>query len=137
LLRDDPSLARATFDEATRFDSGSHSLFRTTLRETELAGTVIGKHEKVLVSIAAAGRDPLQWEDPDRFDIRRKTSGHLGYGTGIHACVAQMMARLEAEVFFSVLAQRIGRIESNGPAVLRTLPGLRGWARLPLRVWPT
>jgi len=132
VLRADPSLARAAFEEATRYDSSSQSLFRTTLRETELAGVTLGKHEKVMVFIGSAGRDPARWDEPERFDIRRRTIGQLGYGTGIHGCVAQMMARLEGEVFFETLARKVGSIELTGDPVLRMNPGLRGLANLPL-----
>lgn len=134
LLKADPSLARAAFEEATRYDSSSQSLFRTTLREVEFAGAQLGKHEKVLVLIGSAGRDPARWEDPDRFDIRRRITGQMGYGTGIHGCVAQMMARLEGEVFFRALATRVETLESAGEAMLRLNPGLRGLSSLPVRI---
>ncbi len=135
LLRQDPNLARSAFEEATRFDSSSQSLFRTTLEEIEFQGVPIGKHQKVLVLIGAAGRDPDKWADPDRFDItRRVTASQIGYGAGIHSCVAQMMARLEAEVFFRVLARKVQDIELQGPATLRLQPGLRGLTSLPLRL---
>jgi cytochrome P450 len=137
LLREDPTLARAAFEEATRYDSSSQSLFRTTMESCDFEGVRLGKHEKVLVLIGAAGRDPHKWTDPDRFDIsRRVTPGQIGYGAGIHSCVAQMMARLEGEVFFQVLARKVERIELTGPPQLRLHPGLRGLASLPLRLTP-
>ena len=132
LLRDDPMLSRAAFEEATRYDSSSQSLFRTTMREIEFEGVRLGRHEKVLVLIGSAGRDPAVWDEPDRFDIRRKISHQIGYGTGIHGCVAQMMARLEADVFFRALAQKVQAIDVTGPSTLRLVPGLRGLATLPL-----
>lgn len=132
LLRDDPSLARAAFEEATRYDSSSQSLFRTTLHEMEFEGVKLGKHEKVLVLIGSAGRDPARWDLPDRFDIRRRISHQIGYGSGIHGCVAQMMARLEGEVFFRTFAEKVRSIEITGPSTLRLVPGLRGLATLPL-----
>ena len=132
LLREDPSLARAAFEEATRYDSSSQSLFRTTTEDFEFEGQRLGKHEKVLVLIGSAGRDPLAWEEPDRFDIRRRITRQIGYGAGPHACVAQMMARLEGEVFFRTLAEKIDRLETDGPSELRLHPGLRGLTSLPL-----
>ncbi len=135
LLRQDPTLARSAFEEATRFDSSSQSLFRTTLEEIDFQGVPMGRHQKVLVLIGAAGRDPAKWADADRFDItRRVTSSQIGYGAGIHSCVAQMMARLEAEVFFRALARKVQDIELQGPATLRLQPGLRGLTSLPLRL---
>ena len=134
-LRHDPGLARAAFEEATRFDSSSQSLFRTTLEEVDFEGVRLQKHQKVLVLIGAAGRDPAKWTEPDRFDItRRVTASQMGYGAGIHSCVAQMLARLEGEVFFNALARKVQDIELVGPAALRLQPGLRGLRSLPLRL---
>jgi 4-methoxybenzoate monooxygenase (O-demethylating) len=134
-LREDPGLARAAFEEATRYDSSSQSLFRTTLEDFEFEGVPLGKHQKVLVLIGAAGRDPAKWTDPDRFDIaRRVTASQIGYGAGAHSCVAQMMARLEGEVFFRALAQKVDRIEITATPQLRLQPGLRGLSSLPLRL---
>jgi 4-methoxybenzoate monooxygenase (O-demethylating) len=135
MLSAEPTLARAAFEEATRYDSSSQSLFRTTLEEFDFEGVRLEKHQKVLVLIGAAGRDPAKWADPDRFDItRRVTANQIGYGAGIHSCVAQMMARLEAEIFFRVLAQKVQSIELAGSPQLRLQPGLRGLSSLPLRL---
>lgn len=134
LLREEPELARNMFEEATRFDASSQSLFRTTLREVELAGQQIARHEKVLLFVGSAGRDPAKWDAPDTFDIRRKIVGQMSYGWGIHACVAQMMARLEGEVFFLALARKVRVLEPAGTPELRLVPGLRGLTKLPLRL---
>jgi cytochrome P450 len=137
LLKSDPGMARATFEEATRYDSSSQSLFRTTLEDFELEGVPLRKHQKVLVLIGAAGRDPAKWTDPEKFDItRRVTASQIGYGAGIHSCVAQMMARLEAEVFFRALVRKVERIELTGTPQLRLQPGLRGLSSLPIRLTP-
>jgi len=135
LLKSDPGMARAAFEEATRYDSSSQSLFRTTLEDFELDAVPLRRHQKVLVLIGAAGRDPAKWADPDKFDItRRVTASQIGYGAGIHSCVAQMMARLEAEVFLRALAQKVERIELTGRPQLRLQPGLRGLSSLPIRL---
>jgi cytochrome P450 len=137
LLRENPDLARAAFEEATRFDSSSQSLFRTTLEDFEYQGLSLGRHAKVLVFIGSAGRDPRKWAEPERFDITRRVApSQVGYGAGIHACVAQMMARLEAEVFFRVLAAKVQTIELVGEPSLRMNPGLRGLSSLPIRLTP-
>ena len=134
-LRSDPELARAAFEEATRYDSSSQSLFRTTMEDVEFAGVPLARHQKVLVLIGAAGRDPAKWTNPDSFDITRRVTGsQIGYGAGAHSCVAQMMARLEGEIFFRALARKVQDIEIVGPPQLRLQPGLRGLSSLPLRL---
>ena len=58
--------------------------------------------------LGSANRDPRRWENPDRYDITRRTSGHVGYGSGIHMCVGQLVARLEGEVMLAALARKVG-----------------------------
>ncbi|WP_238365714.1 cytochrome P450 [Mesobacterium pallidum] len=134
LLRADPSLARNAFEEATRYDSSSQSIFRTTLCETEIEGQKIGKHEKVMSFLGSAGRDPERWEDPDTFDITRKIKGQIGYGVGIHGCVGQMFARLEGEVLIRAVAEQVERLELTGTPEFRLNPGLRGLDKMPMRL---
>ncbi len=78
------------------------------------AGIAIGEGEKVLMFLGAANRDPRRWENPDSYDITRRTSGHVGYGSGIHMCVGQLVARLEGEVMLAALARKVA--PSRSPA---------------------
>jgi len=134
-LRADPEkLARAAFEEAVRFESPVQTFFRTTTRATELGGVPLEADRKVLVFLGAANRDPRQWRDPDSYDIERKTLGHVGFGTGIHACVGQLLARLEGEVVLRALAQRVRKLELAGAPERRFNNTLRGLKHLPLRV---
>ncbi|HKS18322.1 MAG TPA: cytochrome P450 [Bradyrhizobium sp.] len=134
ILAANPSLARAAFDETMRFDASAPYLFRTTPHETEIAGVPIGRHEKVLLLIASANRDESRWERADQLDITRRVAGHIGFGTGIHGCVGQMVARLEGESVLSALATRVASIDMEGDAVHRDSTGLRALSSLPVRV---
>ena len=135
-LRADPSLARNAFEEAVRFESPVQTFFRTTTREVELDGHSIGEGEKVLMFLGAANRDPRRWDDPDSYDVTRKTSGHVGFGSGIHMCVGQLVARLEGEVVLAALARRGVSIEINGPVKRRYNNTLRGLESLPITIKP-
>lgn len=132
LLRENPSLARDALDEAVRLESPVQTFFRTTSTEVDVAGTHLGKNQKVLLFLASANRDPRRWEEPDRYDILRKTRGHVGFGAGIHMCVGQMLARLEAEVLLAALANRVAIIEPLGEPVTRLNNTLRGYSSIPL-----
>lgn len=136
LLAADPSLSRAAFDETLRFDSPAPFVFRTTPHDTEIAGVRIGKHEKVLLLLASANRDETRWEHADQFDVRRRLSGHMGFGVGIHGCVGQMVARLEAEAVITALASRVKQLEIAGPTAFRDSSGLRALSTMPVRVTP-
>ena len=133
-LRADPTLARAAFEEAVRLESPVQTFFRTTTRPVELSGFAIGEGEKVLMFMGAANRDPRRWQEPDRYDITRRTSGHVGFGSGIHMCVGQFVARLEGEVLLSALARKVASIEITGPVKRRYNNTLRGLDSLPVRL---
>jgi cytochrome P450 len=131
-LRQDPTLARNAFEEAVRFESPVQTFFRTTTRDVEISGHRIGEGEKVLMFLGAANRDPRRWENADRYDVSRRTSGHVGYGSGIHMCVGQLVARLEGEVMMAALARKVASIEITGPVKRRYNNTLRGLESLPV-----
>jgi 4-methoxybenzoate monooxygenase (O-demethylating) len=133
-LRADPTLARNAFEEAVRYESPVQTFFRTTTREVELGGVSIGEGEKVLMFLGSANRDPRRWENADRYDITRRTAGHVGYGSGIHMCVGQLVARVEGEVMLSALARRVGKIEITGEPKRLYNNTLRGLQSLPIRM---
>lgn len=131
-LRDNPSLARAAFEEAVRFESPVQTFFRTTTRTTELGGQQIDEGEKILMFLGAANRDPRRWERPDDYDIERRNAGHVGFGYGIHQCVGQVLARLEGDCVLTSLARKVASIEIAGPIRRRFNNTLRGLESLPV-----
>ena len=135
-LRNDPSLARNAFEEAVRFESPVQTFFRTTTKDVDIGGHDIGEGEKILMFLGAANRDPRRWADPDRYDITRKTSGHVGFGAGIHMCVGQLVARLEGEAVLAALARKAATIEITGPVKRRYNNTLRGLESLPITLKP-
>jgi cytochrome P450 len=135
-LRADPSLARAAFEEAVRYESPVQTFFRTTTCAVEIGRVRVGEGEKVLMFLGAANRDPRHWERPDEYDITRRTSGHVGFGSGIHQCVGQLLARLEGECVLAALARRVAAIEITRPLRRRYNNTLRGLASLPVKLTP-
>ncbi|WP_298967830.1 cytochrome P450 [uncultured Methylobacterium sp.] len=131
-LRAEPGLARAAFEEAVRFESPVQTFFRTTTRPVEIGGARLDEGSKVLMFLGAANRDPRRWDEPGRYDPGRATVGHVGFGSGIHMCVGQLLGRLEGEVILSALATRVGSIAIGGPVVRRYNNTLRGLERLPV-----
>ncbi|MEC7760689.1 MAG: cytochrome P450 [Pseudomonadota bacterium] len=132
MLRADPSRARNTFDETVRHASPLQTFARTTDTPTTLGGHAIGAGQKIMMFLASANRDPEKWADPDRFDITRRTGGHVGFGLGPHMCAGQLVARLEGEVLLETLARKVARIEITAPPKRHLNSVLRGWADLPV-----
>jgi hypothetical protein len=133
-LAADPTLARVAFDEAIRWESPVQTFFRTTTTDVRIGDTVVPGGRKVLMFLAAANRDPRRWTDPDRFDLSRDPSGHVGFGMGLHQCVGQHVARLEAEAVLTALARRVRTIELAGPTRRHHNNTLRAWESIPVRV---
>ncbi|MCA1471529.1 cytochrome P450 [Bradyrhizobium sp. IC3195] len=135
-LHEKPELARNAFEEGLRYDSPVQTFFRTTSRDAEIGGGVIPAHRKVLLFMASANRDPARWDKPARFDVERVATGHVGFGAGIHACIGQMIARLEGELIFGELARRVKTIELAAEPKRRLNNSLRGLESMPVRVTP-
>ena len=136
LLRADPDLVAMAPDEAVRLESPVQMFFRTTTRDVVVDGSTVPAGRKVLLVFAAANRDPRRWADPDRFDVRRNASGHVGFGMGVHQCVGQHVARLEAVAVLRALLARVERLEPAGTPVRHHNNTLRAWGSLPLRLVP-
>ncbi|MFE6589440.1 cytochrome P450 [Streptomyces sp. NPDC057781] len=137
-LRAEPELTERAVEESLRYNSPVHATaFRFAAEPLELAGTRIGAGDSVLVSLAAASRDPGHFPDPDRFDIGRRARGHLGFGHGLHHCLGAPLARVEAAVAVRLLLARHPALAlAADPATLtwRTSTLLRGLAELPVRL---
>ena len=134
ILRENPNLIRGSFEEVLRFEAPVQTFFRTTTRAVDVGGVQLGEGEKVLLFFAAANRDPRRWDKPDTFDVRRRAAGHMTFGTGIHGCVGQAVARLESEAIFGALIKRVATHRIDRRAERRLNNTLRGLDTLPLRV---
>lgn len=133
-LRADPRLFRTAFDEAVRLESPIQMFFRTVARDVDMEGVEVPAGDRVVLLFGAANRDPRRWDDPDRFDITRKSGGHLAFGVGIHACVGRMVAYIQAEALLTALVRASVAIEPAGQPQWQLNNTLRGLAELPLRL---
>lgn len=134
-LKVDPQgRALAAFEETIRFTSPVNAFCRTANVDTEVAGVKIEAGSKILCVLGAANLDPTQWPDAARFDISRKTMGHLALGAGVHTCVGQNVARAEGQAVLQALGEQVGGIKLRGEAVWRANNAIRALDRLPLRL---
>ena len=136
-LHQKPNLAKFAFDEALRFESPVQTFFRTSSRSSVVAGSTIPPDSKVLLFLGSANRDPRQWgENADVFDISRSGGGHVAFGMGIHQCVGQPIAGLEAEVILKALARKVTRIDLLDTPRPKLNNTLKGWASIPIKLVP-
>jgi cytochrome P450 len=106
LLREQPDLVPAMIEEVLRWDPPAQAVARMTTHPVTLGDVDLPVGAMLLVSVAAANRDPVRFEDPDRFWIERRTTDHLGFGHGIHHCIGAALARLEGRIVFDTLLEQ-------------------------------
>jgi cytochrome P450 len=138
---DPKELAATAVDEILRYESVVQTNGRWVYEPIELgdpAGTVtvIDSGQVVIPLIGGANRDPERFPHPERFDVARKGEMPLTFGWGIHHCLGAPLARLEAQLVFTRLAERFARIEPAGPIPRFNTTFLRGVPSLPVRVVP-
>jgi cytochrome P450 len=138
----DQALVPRAIEEILRWDAPvQHSTFRYTTLAVALGGTVIPSFAQVIISLAAANRDPQRYANPDTFDITRADASHLAFGHGIHHCLGARLARLEAAIALTTLHSRFPTMRlAVPPSSLRWDHGdglvLRGLSELPVILSP-
>ena len=106
---------------------------RTLNADHEIGGSVIPQGGRVMLFYSGANRDPAKFDDPDRFDVHRDTTGHVGFGHGLHFCLGAHLARLEVITAINRLLDEVDGVELAGPVRWSTTPSLRGPVSLPIR----
>ena len=133
LVRANPTLVRAAFEESLRWDSPSRMAGRIAMRDVEIGGILIPEGERCGLMFGAANRDPRRWQHPEAYNIQRDTRAHVGGGHGVHACVGRVLAGLEADALLGAIARHIERFEPAGePEPWMTTVG-HGPEKLPVR----
>ncbi|HEU5417511.1 MAG TPA: cytochrome P450 [Streptosporangiaceae bacterium] len=133
-LRADPGLASGAVEETLRYDAPVQFTSRVVRGGLQVGRVSVPDGGMVLLLLAAAGRDPAVYDDPDRFDIRRGPSGHLAFAAGPHFCLGAPLARLEGAIALEAFATRVRAPElAEGGLEYRPNLNLRGPQRLLVR----
>jgi cytochrome P450 len=133
LVRNDPPLIPNAINEALRLESPVRGFTRHLAADATIGGLTIPRESRLLLLYASANRDERKWQDPERFDVKRRANDHLGFGNGTHMCAGLHLARLEMTALLEVLVERVAGFEIGEP-VLALNNVLRGLASLPVRV---
>ncbi len=135
-LREAPQHGPAAVEEMLRYDGPVQMTSRIALRDTRIDGKRVRRGDQVMLLLAAANRDPEQFEEPDRFIMEREAGRHLAFGRGAHFCLGARLARLEAELALAGLLARYPKFERGaGDVVWGPSAVLRGPRKVPLRVF--
>jgi cytochrome P450 len=120
-------------EEVLRFDPPVPLTGRVSQQDTSLGGRRVRADTLVLTILAAANRDPAVYPDGHRFDITRAGGPeHFAFSSGIHYCLGAQLARIEGEIAFRALSERLPRIRPAGIPRQRPSASIRGFLELPL-----
>jgi cytochrome P450 len=136
-LRAEPARAADVVEEGLRLASPAQGMFRRVTRPTALGDVDLPEGAIVFLAFGSANRDEAVFDDPDGFLPGRPAQRqHVAFGQGIHACVGNVLARMEAATVLREVADRVDRLEVVDPEGVRYLPSffLRGVPRLPVVV---
>lgn len=121
-------------DEFLRFESSNQLGNRRALREVEVGGVRLPEGSLVTLCIGAANRDPAQFDDPDRLDLRRENNRHLAFGFGIHQCAGLSLARMEGRIAIGRFLARFPRYRLTEPPTRGGRARFRGFLKAPFTV---
>ena len=133
LCADPATMAAKAVEETLRYDPPVQVTSRVALEPLNVDGQEVRPGQWVVTLIGAANRDPEVYDSPGTFDINRVTTAdHLAFSSGIHYCIGQPLARLEATTALRMLAERMPGLSHAGTIRRRNPTTIRGPARLPV-----
>ena len=132
-LKSDPSLMESAVNEMLRFVTPTTSFVRTAAEDTEVAGVKIAAGDDLCIHFGAANRDPDVFDEPHAFRVDRRPNKHLAFGSGPHACIGQLLARIEMKALFAQLVPRIEHVALDGEPEYVRAYWVTGLKRLPIR----
>ncbi|AMB86701.1 cytochrome [Pseudomonas agarici] len=113
LLQEQPQLIPCCVQEVLRFETPLQHTKRFTTKELVLDGHVIPAGDQILLCLGSANRDEGVFSAADRFDIERKTKGHLAFGYGMHGCLGGLLAERQMQAVLSRLLEGPGLIRRH------------------------
>jgi cytochrome P450 len=133
-LSADAGRAPAIVEETLRYDPPVQMVGRIALDDMAIGGIEVPAGDIMFLLLAAAQRDPAEFDRPDTFDPDRGTLRHLGFGRGAHYCLGAPLARLEAGAALSALTARFPNARPGGDPRYKSNVTLRGLSELKVAV---
>lgn len=124
-------------EETLRYNCVAQFGARVASQTVQIDGHTVLEGSTVFLSIAGANRDPAVFERPDEFDATRVNArDHIGFGTGVHACLGAPLARMELNVGLQALFERFPDLTLAGAPIPNDSTLLHGIKYLPVHLGP-
>jgi cytochrome P450 len=134
-LQQSPSLIKPAIEELLRYVNPVQAVHRYAAQDIEIGGVPIAKGSHLLLVLAAANHDAAYVGNPEQLDVMNDDPKHVAFGQGIHYCLGAPLARLEGEIAFTTLLNRLPNIHLDiAPEDIEWRSGieLRGLQSLPV-----
>ncbi|WP_167138139.1 cytochrome P450 [Diaminobutyricimonas sp. TR449] len=115
-LVDDPTRIPAAIDEVLRYSGSIVGWRRKALKDAEVGGVQIPEGAGLLLLMGSANRDAEKFHNGEDFDIARPNAReHLSFGFGIHYCLGNMLARLQAKIVLEEATRLAPQLKLRDP----------------------
>jgi cytochrome P450 len=139
-VKSDRSLVEKAIEESLRWNATAPVFGRLVVEDTELEGVALPAGSVLEICLGAANRDPARWDNPDVYDLQRRSRGHLAFGVGQHQCLGMNVARNEMSVGINLLLDAFPHMQLDPNAPAPYLAGgleQRGVSALPVVLNPS
>lgn len=134
-LRDNHALVQNLVPEVIRWQTPLAHMRRTALADTEIAGKLIKKGEKVVMWYVSGNRDEEIFDDADELKVERKNArNHIAFGFGIHRCLGLRLAELQLRIAWEEILKRFDTVELVDEPILSYSNFVKGYETLPVRI---
>src|SRR5262249_9144869 len=109
ICAEDSSIRTNAVEEMLRcFPNGDGQFLRVATDDCELSGVRIRKGDVVMAPVSAANMDPLIFENPRNFDVRRANANkNIAFSVGPHHCLGWRVAKTFMETALGILMKRV------------------------------
>jgi cytochrome P450 len=134
-LRGDLTLVSNAVEEGLRYESPVQMVLRRAAEDVKFSEVTVPGGDRAVVVLGAANRDPMFYDEPDRFDLARGGVKHVAFGGGPHFCLGAALGRLEGVLAIEAICQRLPNLRLAADRFAwRPLPLFRGLVALPVEV---
>lgn len=137
-LRENPDAIASASEEFLRVYSPQQALFRTVVNPVVVGGVHMQPGDRVMMTWAAANRDPAEFSNPKDFEPLREPNRHIAFGIGSHRCLGSSLARIEIQACLREFVTRMPdfQVVESELELARDVSVVYGYRHIPMTFSP-